>query len=113
MAAPFITFSFSLTIVVQFAFVKVCIFFYFLQNIYIFEKNGNNCLSDTSLYFLTVEKVAVSLPTKCSSIPASGSVLMGDYLLGHAHFPGQGKSNPIPQLMRTFQINLTRWENPR
>src|SRR5258705_12998276 len=32
----------------------------------------------TSLYFLTVEKVAVSLPTKCLSNPTSGSALIGD-----------------------------------
>ena len=43
--------------------------------------------TDTSLYFLTVEKVAVSLPTKCLSNPTSGSVLICDYRLGHAHLP--------------------------
>ena len=41
---------------------------------------------DTSLYFLTVEKVAVSLPTKCLSDPTSGSVLIGNYRLGPAPF---------------------------
>ena len=51
--------------------------------------------TDTSLYFLTLEKVAVSLPTKCLSNPTSGSVLIGDYRLGPAHFPGLGISNHL------------------
>ena len=42
---------------------------------------------DTSLYFITLEKVGISLPTKCLSDPTSGSVLIGDYRLSHAHFP--------------------------
>src|SRR5258705_19304 len=29
------------------------------------------------------------------SNPTSGSVLIGDYRLGPAHFPGQGNSNPL------------------
>ena len=44
--------------------------------------------TDTSLDFQTVGKVAVSLPTKCLSSPTRGSVLIGDYRLGPAHFPG-------------------------
>ena len=58
------------------------------------KKKGNNFFmkmfdeTDTSLsYFLTLEKVAVSLPTKCLSNPTSGSVLKGNYRLGHAHLP--------------------------
>ncbi len=43
--------------------------------------------TDTSIYFLIVEKVAVSLPTKCASNSESGSGLIGDNWLGHAHFP--------------------------
>src|SRR5258705_2387767 len=38
--------------------------------------------TDTTLYFLTLEKVAVSLPTKCLSDPTSGSVFIGIYKLG-------------------------------
>src|SRR5258705_8876657 len=53
--------------------------------IYIFFKLNK---TDTSLYFLTLKKVEVSLPTKCLSDPTSGSVLIGDYRLGHAPFPG-------------------------
>ena len=54
--------------------------------------------TDTSLYFLTVETVAVSFPTKCLSNPTSGSILMCDYKLGPAHFPGQGNSNLLYSL---------------
>ncbi len=46
-----------------------------MENIYIFKKLNE---TDTSLYFLTVEKVAVSLPTKCLSNPTIGSALIGD-----------------------------------
>ena len=43
--------------------------------------------TDTSLYFQTLEKVAISLPTKFLSNPRSGSVLISNYRLGHAHLP--------------------------
>ena len=49
-----------------------------------FEKDGKQFIlkrlneTDTSLYFLTVEKVAVFLPTKCLRNPTSGSALIGD-----------------------------------
>ena len=46
-----------------------------MENIYL-KKKFNEI--DTSLYFLTVEKVSVSLPTKCLSNPTSGSALIGD-----------------------------------
>src|SRR5258705_2828021 len=61
--------------------------------------------TDTSLYFLTVEKVAVSLPTKCLSNPMSGSVLIGDYRLGPAHFPGQSSSYGSNLCKRVISIN--------
>ena len=51
--------------------------------------------TDTSLYLLTLEKVAVSLPTKCLSNPTSGSVLIGNYRLGHAHLPKCEAINPV------------------
>src|SRR5258705_5923371 len=35
--------------------------------------------TDTSLYFLTLERVAVSLPTKCLGNPTSGSASGGDF----------------------------------
>src|SRR5258705_12219119 len=38
--------------------------------------------TDTTLYFLTLEKVAFSLSTKCLSDPTSGSVFIGNYKLG-------------------------------
>src|SRR5258705_4812549 len=40
--------------------------------------------TDTTLYFLTLEKVSVSLPAKCLSDPTSGSVFIGNYKLGPA-----------------------------
>ncbi len=46
--------------------------------------------TDTSLYVLTIEKVAVSLPKKCLRNPSSGSVLIGDDRL----------SGPRPLIMR-------------
>ena len=42
--------------------------------------------TDTSLYFLTVEKVAVSLPTKCLRNPTTGSALIGDEPVSAAMF---------------------------
>ena len=62
------------------------------KGIYIFFKLNK---TDTSLYFLTLEKVAVSLPTKCLSDPTNGSVLIDDYKLGHAPFPGFAYMNRI------------------
>ena len=53
---------------------------------YIFWKKLHE--TDTSLDFLIVEKVAVSLPRKSLSNPTSGSVLIGDYRLGPAHNQG-------------------------
>ena len=58
----------------------------------IFFKKLNE--TDASLDFLTVEKVAVSLPTKYVSNPTSGSDLIRDYRLGHAHNPGFAYMNP-------------------
>src|SRR5258705_11149106 len=91
MTVTFLTFSFTFTVVVQFATLKVCTFLYFFK-IYIFLNTmGNNLFlkkfikTDTSLYFLTLEMVA--LPTKCLSNPTNGSVLIGNYRLGHAHLP--------------------------
>ena len=56
------TFSLTLTIVVQVANLKVCTFLYFFQK---FKTNGKYIFqlheTDTSLYLLTVEKMAVSL----------------------------------------------------
>ena len=71
------TFSFTITIMIQFALLIVCFFVLFrikifltkMGNLYLFEKVNK---TDTSLYFLTVEKVAVSLPTKCLSNPTNG-----------------------------------------
>src|SRR5258705_11696005 len=62
-----------------------------LVYIYILKKIGKKIFLqlntiDTSLYFLTAEKMAVSLPTKRLSDPTSGSVLIGDYRLGPAHY---------------------------
>src|SRR5258705_5906203 len=37
--------------------------------------------TDTSLYFLTVEKTVVSLPTKCLGNPTRGSASGGDYTI--------------------------------
>src|SRR5258705_12120931 len=102
MTVTFMTFSFTFTIVVQFAILKACTFFYFFQKLYFlkkmknifFEKNEKYIFlkklneTDASLSFLTVEQVAVSLPTKCLSNPTSCSVLIGDYRLSPAHFPG-------------------------
>ena len=56
-------------------------YIYFWKNWkYIFLKKLNK--ADTSLYFLTLENVSVSLPTKCLSDPTSGLVLIGNYRLG-------------------------------
>ena len=71
--------SFTFTIVLQFEILKVCTFLYFFQKYKFVNKMGNNIFlklnkTDTSLYFLTLEKVAVSLPTKCLSDPTRGSV---------------------------------------
>src|SRR5258705_12463861 len=80
MTVYFTTFSFTFTTLVQFANLKVCTFSTLL-------KKGNYCFflklneTDTSLDFLIVEKVAVSLPTKCLSNPTSGSVLIGTLTL--------------------------------
>src|SRR5258705_8917936 len=100
MSFTFTTFTITFTTFVQFAILKVCTFFYFCKKKNIFEKNGNLFFScnktDTSLYFLTVEKVAVSLPTKCRRNPTSGSALIGDHRFGHAHFLQRGNINPRP-----------------
>src|SRR5258705_1309490 len=55
---------------------KSLYFFLLKKNIYIFLKKIDFFLkklneTDTSLYFLTVEKVTVSLPTKCLRNPTS------------------------------------------
>ena len=76
MIVAFMTFSFTVTIVVQFAIIKVCTFFlhYGKKNV-VFENMGFYFLklneTDTCLYFLTVDNVAVSLPTKFPSDPTS------------------------------------------
>ena len=82
MTVTFTTFSCTVTTVVQFANLIVCTFFYFFQKnmfkkckISFFEKLNEN---DTSLYFITVEKVTISLPTKCLRNPTRGLVLIGD-----------------------------------
>ena len=62
-----------------------------MGNMYIFLKLNK---MGTSLYFLTVEKVAVSLPTKCLSDPTSGLVFIGDYILGPAPCREVGDTNP-------------------
>ena len=72
MTVTFITFSF--TTVVQFANLKSLIFstsLIFLNKMekYVYLKNLHE--TDTSLYFITAEKVAVSLPTKCLCNPTS------------------------------------------
>ena len=41
--------------------------------------------SDTCLYFLTVEKVAISRPTECLRNPTSGSVLICHYPVFSRH----------------------------
>src|SRR5258705_3774524 len=57
-------------------FFHIYIYIYILNSgIFFFKVNE----PDTSLYFLTVEKVAVSLPAKCLRNPTSGSALIGDY----------------------------------
>ena len=63
-----------------------------MENIYFLKKLHE---SDTSLDFLSVENVAVSLPTKYLSNPTSGSVLIGDYRFGSAQFPRLGNSNQL------------------
>ena len=69
-------------------FYKVCTFFLIKKKKIIFEKDGNKFFlkkwneTDTSLYFLTVEKVMVSLLTKCLSRPTIGSALIG-YFMSH------------------------------
>ncbi len=40
-----------------------------------------------SLSFLSVQKVELSLPINFITDPTSGSILIGDYKLGHAPFP--------------------------
>src|SRR5258705_10647550 len=69
----------------------VYIYFYlFIYScIYLFSLNK----TDTYLYFLTLEKVAVSLPTKCLSDPTSGSVFIGNYKLGPAPSREVGDTN--------------------
>src|SRR5258705_742795 len=82
----------SFTIVVQFKILKVYFLCTFFKKIYFRKKweiiflNLNK--TDTSIHFLTLEKVAVSLPTKCLSDPTIGSVLISGYRFGPAHFPG-------------------------
>ena len=78
------SFSCTVTILVQFATLKVCNFFVLFQYIYILLKKKWKIIfwkklheTDTSVDFLTVEKVAVSLPIKCLRNPTSGSVLIG------------------------------------
>src|SRR5258705_14021747 len=51
--------------------------------------------ADTYLYFLTVQKVTVSLPTKCLRNPTSGSALIGDIPVFSRHFvPKRGHQPP-------------------
>ena len=86
------------------------------------KRENNVCFfmldeTDTSIYFLIVEKVAVSLPIKCTSNPTSGSGLIGDNWLGHAHNPGfvytnrflflqnAGKHKLIPESGRGLTCN--------
>ncbi len=64
-----------------------------MENLF-FGKTLNK--TDTSLYFLTVGKVLVSLPTKFLRNPTSGSAVMGYYRLGPAHFLQRGNINPRP-----------------
>src|SRR5258705_9268167 len=83
---------------------KVCTVLYFY--LYIYLKKMENYIyflmfnkTDSSLYFLTLEKVAVSLPTKCLRNPTSGSVLIGDYRYGPASFVRDEAINPILSLV--------------
>ena len=69
--------------------VCVCLFVFVFVFVCVFKSTK----ADTSLYFLILEKVAVSLPTKFLSNPKSGSVLIGDYRFGSAHFPEVGIIN--------------------
>ena len=96
MIFTFMIFTVTVTSVVQFAILKVCTFFYFfkkkmfvkkMEKLFFLKKLNK---TDTSLYFLTVEKVSVSLPTKFLRNPTSGSALIGDHRSGHAHFLQRG-----------------------
>ena len=85
MNVTFMTFSFTFTIVVQFATLKVYTLLVLLKiYIYIFEKKGNDFFfekvlqTDKTLYFVTLEKMAIRLPTKCLSNYMSGLALIGD-----------------------------------
>src|SRR5258705_13388005 len=64
-----------------------------MENLF-FGKTLNK--TDTSLYFLTVRKVLVSLPTKFLRNPTSGSAVMGYYKLGPAHFLQRENINQRP-----------------
>ena len=79
------------------------------NTVYIFLKKFHE--TDTSLDFLTVEKVAVSLPTKCLSNPTSGSVLIGDYMLGHAHFPGFAYTTQKNISLMASHLGKWAWSN--
>src|SRR5258705_795808 len=100
MSFTFTTFTITFTTFVQFAILKDCTFVYFFNTFFLnngktfFLKKLNK--TDTFLYFLTVEKMALSLPPKCLRNPTSGSAVMSDYRLGPAHFLQRGNINPLP-----------------
>src|SRR5258705_4336588 len=114
MTVTFMTFTFTFTIVVQFATLKVCTFLYFFQTNLFLEKMEKYIFlkklheTDTSLDFLTVEKVAVSLPTKFLSNHTSGSVLIGNLQVTRRPFPEIPLHQPCFLLLHiSFRVFFT------
>src|SRR5258705_3196242 len=107
----FTTFTCTFNNFLQFGNLKVCIFSTLKK--YIFEKKitflwKKLYKTDTFLYVLTVEKAAVSLPTKFLGNPTSGSASGGDYTIFRLHhLPGREHQPVVVIILRCSNRHIT------
>src|SRR5258705_13117811 len=104
----FTTFTCTFNNFLQFGNLKVCIFSTLKK--YIFEKKitflwKKLYKTDTFLYVLTVEKAAVSLPTKCLGNPTSGTASGGDYTIFSPFQFQKGDMNNCFQCILTSSVS--------